>query len=234
MYIYINLERYQFDELFCDIHSRGTFLKVKLKVLEYLQMWTGNKAIVHPYVCIDFENLHRAFLVNQDGHKIISFAFDFTVKTESPDYTKDNLIRSIHYYSTYGKIEPRNISEAQTILSEYSSSENKTYNELGFDDEDNIAPESYRLFEFLLFREDGYIRYDYDVQGYKPRLHPINHFDVNYSEPSHYKIGLEHKIDVNGFMSVVDKKEPCAVLETKPANKSTKKYKKKGGRRKRK
>ena len=71
------------------------------------------------------------------------------------------------------------------------------------------------------YQNQGIDLVDLISEGNVGLIHAINHFDVNYSEPSHYKIGLEHKIDVNGFMSVVDKKEPCAMLATKPVNKST-------------
>ena len=216
MLFYLNLQDYQFQELFSDVGSKPAFMHVKIKLLEYLYLWTGNVEVKAPYVCIDFENLHRAFLVNYDGNKIISFCFDFIIKTTSPDYNSLNSIKSVHYMGKSGIVNLRNISEANTILSEYTSREDNLYIDLIFDDEDNIAPESFTLFEYLLFHEDGYIRYDYDFKNQHPITHPLNHFDVHYSEPSHYKVGLPSKLVLSDFMTILDKKKICSKLDPNP------------------
>lgn len=216
MLFYLNLEKYQFDELFQEVSEKKVFLRIKLKLLEYMQLWSGNLKIRAPYCCIDFGRLKRAFLVNQDGTKIISFSFPFLIKTSSPDYKASNSICSIHYCGQYGIILPRNISEALAILTKYSSRDDNLYNELIFDDEDEIVPESFRLFEYILFSEDGYIRYDYDYQHQNAITHPLNHFDIHYSEPSHYKIGLPSKLDLNTFLTIIDKEKVCSKLDPNP------------------
>lgn len=216
MLFYLNLEKYQFDELFQEVSEKKEFLRLKLKLLEYMQLWAGNKEIKAPYCCIDFDHLKRAFLVNQDGTKIISFSFPFIIKTSSSDYNAENSIYSIHYCGQFGIILSRNISEALAILLKYSSREDNLYNELIFDDEDEIAPESFRLFEYILFSEDGYIRYDYDYQHQNAVTHPLNHFDIHYSEPSHYKIGLPNKLELKTFFTIIDKDKICSRLDLNP------------------
>lgn len=240
MLFYLNLEKYQFDELFQEVTDKRGFLRMKLKLLEYMQLWTGNQETIAPYCCIDFDHLKRAFLVNQDGTKIISFSFPFIIKTSSPDYKARNSIYSIHYCGQAGIILPRNISEALAILLKYSSRDDNLYNELIFDDEDEIAPESFRLFEYILFSEDGYIRYDYDYQHQNAVTHPLNHFDIHYSDPSHYKIGLPSKLELKTFLTIIDKDKVCSKLDPNPTpeylniglkRKDTKKKKPRGRRR---
>ena len=217
MSLYLNLERYQIDELFKEVGSKKTFLRVELKLLEYLFLWTGNKPKKAPYICIDYENLHRAFLVNQDGNKVISFCFRFHLKPDSPNLTAtNNSLDSIYYLGRSGIVLPRNISEAISILTEYEDREGNLYSELTFDNEDNIAPESFDLFEYLLFSEDGYIRYDYDKKNQDPIKHPLNHFDINYSEPAHFKIGLHKKIELSEFITFLDLKKICSKLDLNP------------------
>lgn len=216
MLFYFNLYQYQTDELFKSVSCKKDFLRLKLKLLEYIHLWTGNKEIVPPYCCIDFDNLKRAFLVNQDGSKIISFSFPFIIKTQTPNYNSNNSIVSVHYSGKSGTILPRNISEAYSILLNYSTREDNLYTELVLDDEDNIAYDSFRLFEYLLFCEDGYIRYDYDFKNQNAITHPLNHFDIHYSEPSHYKIGLPNRLELNTFLTILDKKKTCYHLNPNP------------------
>lgn len=216
MLFFFNLEKYQVDELFKEITDKREFLHLKLKLLEYIHLWTGNKEETPPYCCIDFENLKRAFLINQDGTKIISFSFPFIIKTQSPNFELKNSISSVHYCGQAGTIFMRNISEAISILKEYTSRDNNIYNALTLDDEDNIDLESFRLFEYLLFCEDGYIRYDYDFKNQNAITHPLNHFDIHYSEPSHYKIGLSNRLELKTFFSILDKKKICSHLNPNP------------------
>ena len=75
------------------------------------------------------------------------------------------------------------------------------------------------LRELILF-EDGYIRYDKDLEGYKKakakeqeHRHPVNHYDVYYSNKASFKVGLENEIVVNDFIDLLDIKTDCKYLK---------------------
>lgn len=204
--IYLNLDKYQADVLFGDVNDMRSFLLVKLKLLEFIQSWSGNKPIKQPYVCIDNEKLYRAFMVNENACKIISFGFEFIFKTSSPDLNATNAITAIHYKGQNGLVTAKNISDAIAILKQYEQREDNLYYDLEFDDEDNISFESKKLFEFVLMHEAGYIRFDNATQGYKEWIHPLNHFDINYSDVT-YKMGLYHKISIDELVAMFDKKK---------------------------
>lgn len=202
--LYLNLDKYQADVLFGDINDIRGFLLVKLKLLEFIQSWTGNKPIKQPYVCIDNEKLYRAFMVNENACKIISFGFEFNFKTTSLNLNAANAIKTIHYKGRNGLVTAQNISDAIAILKQYEQREENLYCDLDFDDEDNISIESKRLFEYVLMQEAGYVRFDNATQGYKEWIHPLNHFDINYSNVT-YKMGLYHKITIDELLAMFDK-----------------------------
>ena len=64
--------------------------------------------------------------------------------------------------------------------------------------------------------EDGYIRYDYDEDGYNNAKsigaedrHPLNHYDIFYSSQNTFKIGLNNKINEDSFIDFIDINKKC-------------------------
>lgn len=216
--IYLNLEDFQFNELFTKITNIFDFLKVKLKALEYiLTFWHGNVEVKPPYLCVDDKNLHRIFLVNHDSHKIISFGFEFLIKTEKvPLDFPVNSIPNLNYIHRNGSITTKEISNAFTILNEFSSREENYYWGLNLD-EDNIPDSSISFFEYLLMAEPGYIRYDDDLKGEKSKIHPRFHFDINYNNITHYKLGLPYSIELENFITALDLRKDCPITELNPS-----------------
>lgn len=215
-FFYLNLMKYQSDALFSEIYDIKSFMIMKLHLLEYILSWTGNKPLNAPYLCVDCEKTHRAYVVNQDGHKIISFGFEFLLKAYLPDLTNPtNAIRSIRYLRKQGEITPQNISEAISMAYSLDSSNNSLYNEINYDDEDNLVRESKILFEYVLMKEPSYLRFDHDTMGYKEWVHPLDHLDVNYSGGT-YKIGLKSRIDIKEIFHLFNSKAVRPVLELHP------------------
>lgn len=64
----------------------------------------------------------------------------------------------------------------------------------------------------LWYMEDGYIRYDYDPANEDGDIHPLYHFDINYSSAVTYKIGLNKPIKGNDFQDILNIKTNCAYL----------------------
>ena len=217
--LYLNLDKYQATVLFNEVNDISSFLRVKLKLLEFIQSWTGNKPIKQPYVCIDNEKLFRAFIVNENACKIITFGFEFHFKTLNPNLNDSNAISSIHYKGRSGLVLPKNISDAIAILNKYSERDENLYCDLEFDDQDNITIESKMLFEYVLMQEAGYLRFDNAMQGYQEWIHPLNHLDINYSEVT-YKMGLSHKISLDELLAIFDKKKVKPVVVLNPDKKT--------------
>ena len=64
----------------------------------------------------------------------------------------------------------------------------------------------------LLTFDVGYIRYDYDEEHYNGRIHPLHHLDINYTNQSTYKIGLNQSLDILEFKSIIDNQKECWFL----------------------
>jgi len=66
--------------------------------------------------------------------------------------------------------------------------------------------------ELLLF-EDGYIRFDHDPKNINGRIHPLNHFDVFYTDQGSFKVGTNQKLSVSDMIDLLDRETPCRYLE---------------------
>lgn len=194
------------------VHNAKEYINLKLSLMEILMsFWTGNPAHARtPYVCIKQEgDLKRAFIVCQD--KISSFGFEYHIRTNNRDFTfRPNNIVEFNYGTT--AINARAISEAKTIYQTYSTREENTYCYTILDVDETICDEAFILFESMFFMEPGYIRYDHDINRTDPILHPLDHFDVNYSKFVHYKLGLPIRITRDEFLDILDKNTRCHTL----------------------
>jgi hypothetical protein len=68
------------------------------------------------------------------------------------------------------------------------------------------------LYKFLMMNEDGYIRFDHDTENANGLVHPINHFDIFYSNKSTFKLGLNKIPSLVMFMDMLDKNTDCHFL----------------------
>ena len=212
----INLLEYQSKVLFQEVSDYKSFMKIELKLLEYLlTFWHGNTELKPPYLYVDDKNLHRAFLVNQDGHKIITIGFQFAVKTVLWDSNDTaNRISHLNLLGENGRVTLRNVSEANSILASLPEKNSGSYYEANISE--SIQDDSFRLFEYLLFTEPGYVRYDDDIRGFKPNIHPRYHLDVNFTPNISYKIGLRAKSCLEDIINAIDRHKTCPIIDLSP------------------
>lgn len=191
--------------LFKEITNVRDFLSLKLSTLELLYtQWNGNydkKSCSFPYLHIDDNRLHRAFIVS--NNKIVSFGFSLRI-IPAKDHIKEFFLKGHRFNS-------KQISEAQMILNHID--EKTLYRELEDDDlEDELSVDGEYLFEYLLFEEPAYIRYDYDKKTNSEIIHPVNHFDINFTPNFSFKLGLPRQINEEDYNNILDKGEVCQRL----------------------
>lgn len=209
MKLYLNLQPYQRTKLFSCVTNTREMISVSLSALEYLQYWHGNrKALKRPYMLVDTDETHRVYLVDRD--KIISFSFVMNIKLNGFDlYDTSNYVTGIFLHSH--KISAREVSEAKQILTNCSDSESLyCYNVL--EEDANLSLETLFLFEHYLFFEWGYIRFDHDPSHAIAKIHPTDHFDVNFNPLSTYKLGLNRQIIVDDIIKMINKNTECAEI----------------------
>lgn len=203
---YLNLtDKKGREKLFQEITNVRDFLAVKLTLLELLiTQWDSSydkRTCSFPYLHVDDYVLHRAFIVS--NNKIISFGFGLTIQHDGSHI--------VAFIIKGTKITTKQISEAQAILKLLR--ENSLYKEIDDDDlEQTPSKEGKLLFEYLLFEESGYVRYDYDKQTKNEVKHPRHHLDVNFTPKYSYKLGLGRGIDEVEYGRILNKNEYCRKL----------------------
>lgn len=203
---YLNLtDKKGREGLFREITNVRDFLSLKLTLLELLiTQWNNScdkTTCLFPYLHVDDYVLHRAFIVS--NNKIISFGFGLTIQHDG------NQIVAFRIKGT--KITTKQISEAQSILKLLNGS--SLYKEIDDDDlEQTLSKEGKFLFEYLLFEESGYVRYDYDGQTKNEVKNPKHHLDVNFTPKYSYKLGLGRGIDEVEYGRILNKDEYCRKL----------------------
>lgn len=203
---YLNLiDKKGREGLFQNISNMRDFLSVKLTLLEILiTQWDTScdkSTVSFPYLHVEDYTLHRAFIVS--NNKIISFGFGFTILHDGN--------RIVAYMMKDTKISTKQISEAQAILNLIK--DESLYKDIDDDDlEQTLSKKGKKLFEFLLFEESGYVRYDYDRQTKNEVMHPKHHLDIGYTPDYTYKIGLGRGIDEVEYGRILNKNEFCRKL----------------------
>lgn len=126
-------------------------------------------------------------------------------------------------YKSNIKVNSYLIAQAKSVISCNSFDDNCI---LGFadslddirnqDDDDDLW---FFLRELMLY-EDGYIRYDNDPKGYQeakergtPHKHPLNHYDLFYTNGATFKIGLQKGINTKQFIDLLNRETNCKYLK---------------------
>ena len=142
-------------------------------------------------------------------NKIFSITFPFNISKTEEGY---------HIYDSISeiKIDILIISKIINILNNFSSENDDIYDFFSqFDDGDNdeeVLNKIWKIFKKLLFSESGYLRYDYDEKYENGNIHPLNHYDIYYTNRNTFKIGLNAKIDLKKFIDLLDLETDCHYL----------------------
>ena len=170
----------------------------------------------YPFIIIG--DTSRLFLFEED--KFFSVAFPFQINIEEKQVSFLNQPFTAGLLATVAKalddFDGKKTIEKEPIENIVDKLwEAVQYNCLSEDDQYMIS----RLISYLLSYEIGYIRYDcdpdtfskYDKKG-KPKVHPKNHFDVNYASNATYKLGLSKEILINEFVDCLNPETDCWFL----------------------
>ncbi|HMS66891.1 MAG TPA: hypothetical protein PKD18_02085 [Saprospiraceae bacterium] len=151
-------------------------------------------------LCID--KMSRLFFYKDK--KYFSVSFPFTIQVNGND---------IIYISTLsGKpITSESVSHVISIIEDSKFKLNPSLTDY-YLESDSSSSIGIAILEELFQAEPAYIRYDNDVVNQNAKLHPLNHFDINYSSYGTYKIGLENEIESNYFDDFLNIRTDCRFL----------------------
>lgn len=189
--ILLETTRYILNNLPCQINNRG-----------------------EPEIILLVDKMSRLFFISEYKTYSIVFPFKINYDTDGNKFTI--------YYENH-KIDSRLLSNMITIISD---SKFEVTSLLGFidflDGEDIISEddESWFILKELILKEDGYIRYDIDSNGYEiakekgaPDRHPLHHLDLFYSNNSTFKIGLKNELTTDHFIDLLNIKTDCKYID---------------------
>lgn len=189
------------------ITSPKNFTIAVLKILELINTWgvSENPSMVsYPYLYIDTTKLKRAFIIK--SNQMVSFAFPFAIYTKMNTVGIDELFINLKDKKLNDVIISHAMSLAQTL-----DLNNSTYaaqaKSIDLTDVDKLT--ATRVFETVLALEPSYIRYDYDTKGCKGKIHPLHHFDVNYSNDYTYKVGLYGELEECKLKELLSEDSDC-------------------------
>lgn len=198
-----------YEDIARPLRKKKDFIILLLETVKLFYIET-TYAESYGKVTIIIDKMSRVFYGVEN--KMFSIVFPFGVEKDGEGYR-------IYDTSLDFEIDSRIISVMISILNRYElhgiSGEEifDAYCESMQEDENEILVESaWKVLLRLQSVELGYIRYDYDEKNQDEKLHPLNHFDINYSTNVTYKIGLRKKIEMEYFISFVDVKKECVYL----------------------
>lgn len=150
--------------------------------------------------------MSRLFCETKPGKKAFSVGFPFKLREEGGE----RVFRSRGNYL----LNSKTTSEILALVSDDGALDRPDFytfleavEEVSADDE-NI----WGLLRDLMLAEDGYIRYDWDVDRKDGNKHPEHHFDVCYSSEATYKLGLSYFVNQQLFIDVLDLETDCHFL----------------------
>lgn len=217
------MKKFEFDidKAFLEKFFQKKRVKSKAQIIEIL-METTRYMLLNPSVSEEkrsgkiilyIDKMSRLFFFTKE--KYFSIIFPFLA------YDKDEEGRYRFSFQNQIDVDSRLIAQVINII---ECDEFKEQCSLDFvapicDYEENCDENFWIFLRELLLMEDGYIRYDYDEENYKKfknkseeDKHPLNHYDLFYSNDTTFKIGLKNFLDEEDFIDLLNNNTNCRYL----------------------
>jgi len=187
------------------------YINIVLQIIEHVLSWSGpekEELTKMPFLLIETnKKSQRAYIIKDN--QIVSFAFPFQV------YEKFNSGTGLNEWHVRYKdldVSTSVLSRSRGLYSDYDAYKDKmSFCEIAsaqnLSETDTLL--AIRLFEVLMLTEPAYVRYDYDPNCANGLKHPLNHFDYNFVEGFHYKIGLHSRINLSQIEDMINKDTDC-------------------------
>ena len=183
------------------------YINIVLQIIEHILSWAGPEKetlVKMPYLVVDSnKKSQRAYIIKDN--QIVSFAFPFQVY-DKLDSSTGNCVWHVRYKDI--DINSTILSSSRGLYSDYDTYKDKqSFREIASAQNlsDSDVLKAIRLFEILMFTEPAYVRYDYDPKGANGLKHPLCHFDYNFIDSYHYKVGLHGCINLAQLEDMINK-----------------------------
>jgi hypothetical protein len=193
------------------IKTKLQILEILLEACRYILHYEDLEDDTGAEMVLIIKKMSRIFFISNGKFYSINFPFTFYCDDSSVSMTYRNTV----------DIDSKTISDVISILKDirFNSEGILDFAEAIIDYEDQYEYKIWFLIKELLTVEDGYIRSDYDLEGYeaakavgKARTHPENHLDIFYSSGNTFKLGLNERINSDHFIDFLDIQTDCIFL----------------------
>lgn len=190
------------------IREKKDIIILLINSLEYIFMQEyieeDNILFKNQQMLLHVDKMSRLFYFSDEKIYSINFPFNINIKGDKIYEIYDNNII----------LQFKHVSLLKTIFSNYNNSYiDELYSSIL---EENLSSneenEILYLVTKLLLIEDGYFRYDFDVEKVNEEFHPINHIDLYFQSNNTFKIGLKEKIKMNDIINLSNNNSPCWFL----------------------
>lgn len=155
-------------------------------------------------ILINLNKMKRIYLLFDE--KKYSIVFPFIINFEKKKIYFNNL-----------EIDSKVISDIQCVINSMDNWSNQSFEQFveliwSIDKDYDYQDDFWLLLKSIFMIEDWYIRCDYDIEHDMWKKHPINHFDIFYSNSLTLKLWLKKKISDKEFIDILDKDKDCLFL----------------------
>jgi hypothetical protein len=203
---------FNFSEAYLEKFFPKRRIKSKAEIIEIL-METIRYMLLNPEILeensagtiiLRIDKMSRLFFISKYKYYSIIFPFFVVFQENKYNFSFKNMI----------EIDTFLISN---IISIIKCDDFKANCSLDFvspicDYEDNCDENFWLFLRELLLMEDGYIRYDYDENNQDEHSHPLNHYDIFYSNSTTFKIGLKDRLSKEEFIDLLNVNTNCKYL----------------------
>ncbi|MCG8994568.1 hypothetical protein LH435_03185 [Laribacter hongkongensis] len=205
----LDIDEYQASIYLSAIRSKRDIIVIWMETIKnFLVGEPAENQYINARLTIYIGKMSRLFCTSEEGKKIFSVGFPFSVSYANGQYkffsregveidnkVSSNVIELIDSGEIFGAQDFCKFIDPIMEMSEYD-------------------PQLWTLMRELMIAEDGYIRYDWDAVREDGHRHPLHHLDVYYSSASTFKIGLGNQIDQPSLMSILDLETDCHYLKS--------------------
>ncbi|WP_454046348.1 hypothetical protein [Chryseobacterium sp. Marseille-Q8038] len=194
---------FQENSFFSPIRNKTDYVKVLMLGARQLLLDIDNEDASSSKMRLVIDKMSRLFFYKEK--KYFSISFPFTVI-----YNEDQNIE-INSYSGK-KIDNKSISAIISIVDSPEFKLNPSLIDFYIEPNNIVDSNGLFLLEEIFMFEPSYVRYDNDPDNENGNLHPLNHIDLNYSQYSTFKIGLNQNISQIYFENLHNIKTDCSFL----------------------
>lgn len=194
------------------VKSKIQIINILLESIRYILLNPNvekSEAVAEIKVVID--KMSRIFFFSENKYYSIVFPFKITEEDNNYYLYTKNDIEINSYFISKVKSAINCDSFSDSCVLDFADS---------LFDYDNGDEQIWDFIKELMLLEDGYIRYDSDLKGYEeakakgyPNRHPINHYDLFYTSPATFKIGLDNNHSLSEMIDLVDIKTDCRFIK---------------------